>query len=152
MQNQLTRNPGELAEVARMVAIYSVEEDEGRVHLSVCREPIAVHDINSPRGIALLKLDAALRRAATNPIPGELKALSDAATPGIWEAWRTPDGEWTVRVVFMDGDTRITAWPVICDAAALNNEGNARLVATAVNHVRQALAKTHQVAEGGEGG
>ena len=51
-------------------------------------------------------------------------------TPGPWFAWKSPDGQWTVKAVYDDAmGLRTTAWPAVCNAGAQDNEANARLMA-----------------------
>jgi hypothetical protein len=71
---------------------------------------------------------AALAAPAPEPAPDDLRALSDAATPGPWRA-RLYDGHW--QVVDADGD-------VVAECDGPSDMDNA-LIAAAVNFVRAAL-------------
>lgn len=118
---------------------------DGQRTFDDCISDLAAID-DLARGVADLLSDGALGRqdeasqpSGMNPIPGELKALSDAALSGPWEVI---EGDF---VVHRNADGSISE---VCEV--FGAEANAAFIVACVNHVRQALAKTHQVAEGGE--
>lgn len=53
-------------------------------------------------------------------------------TPGAWELWQAPTGEFAVRTTYTDDQgRRTTTWPAVCNAGGQPNEANARLIAAA---------------------
>jgi len=58
----------EVADLLKSFAVYTVEEDEDAIRLSVLGQPIACWGDRSPQGKALLQLDALHRSALSQPV------------------------------------------------------------------------------------
>ena len=82
---------------------------------------------------------AAIRGVATQPELDELRALSDAATPGPWVAVLPAEGdEWYLDThAYPSGPEPVWTPPQYPISSA-----DAALIVTAVNYVRRALAET----------